>query len=162
MRHLRYNLLPKIPNTCQDIHDRFQNEKIMKEYGVTYHDRPRTFYKGVYECATFSYCVFASDETIETMQANITVENRHFLIDGTFKVVPLGPFTQLLVIYIQYFHEVGACCQNNSYYFSYVRYAIDGYRFFNYLYMHCLHIVNLFLGFSDRICIYVQENSASI
>lgn len=158
MRHLRQNTLPKVPSNCQDIRELFEKEDIMKEYGLSYHDSPRIFYKGVYECASFAYCVFASDEIIETMQANITVQNRHFLIDATFKVVPLGPFTQLLVIYTEYFREVGLDTKiyKTLLFFSlelFIRICV---------YIMCLPSFNLFLGFSSGVCIYVQENTKSL
>lgn len=40
------------------------------------------------------------------MQANIQEQNRHFLIDATFKVCPFGDFKQLLIIYIEHMQKV--------------------------------------------------------
>lgn len=107
LRHLRHKYLPEPPKSFIAIDELFQQEHIMKNYGVTCHDEPRQFFKGNYFSDAFSYCVFASETNIQIMTEKIPVHKRNLLMDATFASVPSDPgFTQLLVIYVEYFKEV--------------------------------------------------------
>lgn len=67
---------------------------------------PSRFYKTVVIEDNYKFCVFASDEIVELIKENISEQNRHFMMDATFKVCPYGDFNQLLIIYIAYCEEV--------------------------------------------------------
>lgn len=54
----------------------------------------------------FSYCIFSSKKIIRMIEEKMDVKDRHYFIDGTFKVVPFGCFTQLLVIHVGKFDTV--------------------------------------------------------
>lgn len=66
----------------------------------------KPFFRFVHKCDTFSYCVFASQAIINKIEQNIDVQRRHYLMDATFKVVPLGEFNQFLIIHIEYMEMV--------------------------------------------------------
>lgn len=106
LRKYKSQHMPKHPASCEEIEHQFKDPELMSSFGYTCHDEPRIFYKGIYKCDTFSYCVFASDTIIGAIQQNIPVNRRHYLMDATFKIVPVGPFTQLLIIYIEFADEV--------------------------------------------------------
>lgn len=55
---------------------------------------------------TFSFCVFSSKVTLELIKRDIPIQDRHILMDATFRIVPVGPFKQLLIIYIRKHHKV--------------------------------------------------------
>lgn len=98
--------MPKSPQTPEELRISFQNDDIMKKFGMTKGENPKQFFKKLHESETFSYCIFASEKTITLMEKNINPANRHFLIDATFKVCPFGAFKQLLIIYIKYMQKV--------------------------------------------------------
>lgn len=52
------------------------------------------------------FSVFASYPLFKLIERYIAPEERRYLIDGTFKVRPLGDFYQLLVIYIEFKNDV--------------------------------------------------------
>lgn len=53
-----------------------------------------------------AYTVFASHQVINTINQHIPIGQQNYLMDGTFKVAPIG-FYQLLIIYIQFKNDVG-------------------------------------------------------
>lgn len=61
---------------------------------------PTKFYRSVYKCEAFSYCIFASPSIMHNIEREIAVQRRHYLMDATFKVVSLGEFNQLLIIHV--------------------------------------------------------------
>lgn len=103
---LSSNIFLKSPRTPLDVVESFQHEFIWKTYGLTRHQiNPRPFYKACISEPAFSYCIFMSEAIMQGITENIPAGQRRYLIDGTFKVVPAGCFTQLLVIYIQYLDD---------------------------------------------------------
>lgn len=63
------------------------------------------FFKTAYECKSFPYVISSSDNIIKGIKTNIPVERRKFLMDATFTVCPLGPYNQLLIVYIEHLEE---------------------------------------------------------
>lgn len=49
---------------------------------------------------------FASSEIINLIEKNIPIGSRDYLMDATFRIVPVGCFRQLLVIYIAYQKQI--------------------------------------------------------
>ena len=94
------------PKTAQDIVHAFQMESIWNQFGLTRHDIPTSFYKACIEEEDFAYCIFGSDTTARLVTENIVRTERHYLMDGTFKIVPTGCFKQLLIIYVTYLENV--------------------------------------------------------
>lgn len=107
MQKIRNFKVPKAPTTCDEIRKAFQNENVFDEYGMSKHsDHRERFFNTIYECASFSYCIFSSVKIIKHMDENIDNRRRQILMDATFKIVPAGPFKQLLVIYAEYMSKV--------------------------------------------------------
>ncbi|XP_062141719.1 uncharacterized protein LOC133849565 [Drosophila sulfurigaster albostrigata] len=106
LQRKRQPFLPKSPITPEDVRDAFNDENIMNRFGMTKGNFPKVFFKKLYASSSFAYCVFASDKVITLMQANIEEQNRHFLIDATFKVCPFGDFKQLLLIYVKHMQKI--------------------------------------------------------
>lgn len=77
----------------------------MKAFGTSHDVAP--FFKHAYECKEFAYGIFASDKSIDLMKTHIPPIKRKLLIDATFKVCPDSIFKQLLIIYVEYFTDVG-------------------------------------------------------
>lgn len=105
---IRNGIMPASPSTPQEIAANFEKEDIMREYGMTTGTpqcESTPFFRGVIIEEEFAYCVFASQRIIDEIN-QLPPENRHYYMDGTFKVVPFGRFNQLLIIYFEFFHKV--------------------------------------------------------
>lgn len=101
---------PKRPQTASDVIRAFQDPKVSISYGKnlrknkdfyidTVINEPRNNVKESH------FTLFASHQAIDLIQKHIPVNERHYLMDGTFDVTPLG-YYQLLVIHIRYQNEV--------------------------------------------------------
>lgn len=78
---------------------------IKKDYGMNLRNTD-PFYFETIESKQCAFTVFASHEMIRMVDEFIPRENRSYVVDGTFDVVPVGcGFCQLLVIAID-FHGV--------------------------------------------------------
>lgn len=101
---IRSAALPKNPTNADEIAKMFQRNDIAKMLGTTKDGRP--FYNGVFESDDFSFCVFSSQSIIEQYCERVKYGDRHIMMDGTFAVVPIGSFNQLLIIYAVYLEKV--------------------------------------------------------
>lgn len=102
---LRDKQYPKRPSTDEEIQQAFENDDIFAEYGRTL-DKRRPFYAGsVVKKNRYAFHVFASFGIIDMVKKHIPPEQRKFLLDGTFKIVPRR-FRQLLIIAIEYKNDV--------------------------------------------------------
>lgn len=61
------------------------------------------FFDGAFEHKKkkFAFCVFSSKATIKLIKEHIPLSDRHILMDATFRVVPIGQFNQLFILYIR-------------------------------------------------------------
>lgn len=73
---------------------------------------PAKFFRTAHKCDAFSYCIFASEAIIQNINLNIDPERRHYLLDASFKVCPLGEFNHFLIIHIEYMETVNGFKQN--------------------------------------------------
>lgn len=97
------NLPPNV-STVTEINAAFLLEENKEKFGRTMSGND--FFKTAFSCANFSYCIFASDEIIGLFKERIPENQRHFLMDATFKIVPYGNFKQILIIYVSYLEQV--------------------------------------------------------
>lgn len=68
-------------------------------------DNKDQLYVGTVIKKDFSYMVYASYKTIDMIEKHIGINQRRYLMDGTFRVVPRG-FKQLLIICIEFQNDV--------------------------------------------------------
>lgn len=106
LRQLRVHGLPKPPTNCAEIKEVFEKNNIFEKFGYSKHQNREKFYNGCFENKSFSYCVFSSMTTIKLIEKHVIRENLTILMDGTFKIVPLGCFKQILIIYAEYSGKV--------------------------------------------------------
>lgn len=97
--------IPKNPKTIDDVKSYFEQEEIKERFGKSLHDKPTMFYKETVITALFAYTIFCSEIILQNLP---TI--RQLFIDGTFKVVPSGPFKQLLIIGIELDSHVSIPC----------------------------------------------------
>lgn len=126
LNKVRQAALPKTPSTIADIDKLFKTPNIHVNYGMTKrtsHDEqpPKTsqFYDHSYECADFAYCVFSSKDVIKAILDNTEVNERKLFADATFKICPIGPFKQVLIVFGELLGHVSATYCKFSTGFSY-------------------------------------------
>lgn len=105
---IRRHALPKSPTTSAEITAVYEDKFVQDNYGLTLRNEGKrtNFFKHAFECADFSYCIFASDDVIDAALSNVDVGDRKIYMDGTFRVCPMGKFQQLLIIYVNIFGQV--------------------------------------------------------
>lgn len=106
--------MPVSPESVEQINELFQIENIRKNFGMSKRPKEQTssmFFKRAYECPEYAYCVFASDDVINAILENTDVGTRKIYVDGTFKICPIGRFSQVLIIFAELLGHV------KSYYF---------------------------------------------
>lgn len=106
LQKIRKASLPKNPLSCNEISALFDDTRMMNLIGITKDQKP--FYNGVDENENHAFCVFSSYSSIKLFQKN---GMDTIIMDATFSIVPVGIFTQLLIIYGVYIEKV---CNNNS------------------------------------------------
>jgi hypothetical protein len=100
--------LPAPPNNSTSIRDAFTaGSDIIKTYGYSDIEgyESAKFYETTKITENHSYTIFVSHPILDLIK-NFRTEQRTFLCDGTFKVVPQGDYTQLLIIYIEHQEKV--------------------------------------------------------
>lgn len=104
LQMIRSAKLPKNPNNINEIEKIFDKEEIRNLLGKS--KTNGVFYDGVLEGDGYSACFFSSKDSIEVLEEYVPYGEREIMMDGTFDVVPLGSFNQLLVIYGVYMGKV--------------------------------------------------------
>lgn len=96
---------PKMPKTSEEISEAFKNEVVYNEYGLN-ERKTEPFYIGTVDNGpSYAFTMFASMQVVKMIQQFIP-DNRKYLMDATFDITPLGCYTQLLVIYIEFKNDV--------------------------------------------------------
>lgn len=118
-QHHQRKGIPKNPTTVEEMKNYFEQEEIVSKFGHTKHEEPKKFHHATVITAMFSYVIFASEMILGNLP-----QIRRLLIDGTFKVVPAGPFKQLLVISIELHGHVSCSVLKNRFlifHFKFIR-----------------------------------------
>lgn len=95
---------PKWPKTHAATRDALNDPKFAKEFGRTA-DGYDNFYSGSVVKEEHSFHVFVSPSVTNLIKYHMIGQRRHYLIDGTFAVVP-REFAQLLIISIEFKNDV--------------------------------------------------------
>lgn len=96
INNLKIGKFPRSPTTPEEIITQFESSDLNRRYGK--------YYKGSVKDNEFAFTIFYSQKMIERMKC--IRESREILIDATFRVVPQGPYRQLLIFYIAYKNNV--------------------------------------------------------
>lgn len=95
---------PKRTKTHAETRESLNDPKNFSEFGQTA-DKYDKFYAGSVVKDEHSFHVFVSPSVKSLIEKHMTNQPRHYLIDGTFKVIP-REFAQLLVISIEFKNDV--------------------------------------------------------
>lgn len=90
---LKIGKYPASPQTPEDIIGIFQDSNLKNRYGK--------YYECTQKDKNFAFTIFHSQKMVDRMENSIK-DNREILIDATFRVVPKGPYKQLLILYVAY------------------------------------------------------------
>lgn len=93
---LKIGKYPSSPMTAEDIVEKFEDHQIREKYGK--------YYKTTVNKNEFAFSIFYSQKMINRMR--FLKGHREIMIDATFKVVPKGPYKQLLILYVAYKNNV--------------------------------------------------------
>lgn len=104
LQMIRSASLPKNPLNCNDVSKIFEREELLELLGTA--TTGETFYNGTLEGDDYGICVFSSAASIKLFESRIEYGERIMMMDGTFAVVPVGTFDQLLIIYGVYMEKV--------------------------------------------------------
>lgn len=95
-----------MPTTAKDIIEAFKDPQIFEKYALNLR-KSKNFYVDTIEIDSIKcFTLFVSYEVIELIETYIAPEYRYYLMDGTFAVVPIGNFYQLLIIHIEFKNDV--------------------------------------------------------
>lgn len=101
---IRNRSMPENPKSANEIAKMFERADVMNLLGNA--KDGTVFYNGAMECEDFSFCVFSSESSIRLFTSRVKPFDRIMMMDGTFGVVPIGPFNQLLIIHAIYMEKV--------------------------------------------------------
>lgn len=106
LTYLRSKVFPTSPRSSAEIVEAFQKETVMSAIGMSRHDVPLKFYRGAIDTEEYSFCVFSSQSIINSIETSISVDQRNYYMDATFSIVPVGIYTQFLIIYVEKLEKV--------------------------------------------------------
>lgn len=101
IRRRKNNLKPKQVEGIENIAEAYEDQLTMFNHGLNLRKTER-FYINTIQCESFSFTIFASMQIISMIRTHILPENRYYLLDGTFDMVPMKQLYQFLIIHIQY------------------------------------------------------------
>lgn len=100
---------PKLPKGATDLIKIFSDKEIAEKYGLNLR-KTKPFYIDTVVQGREFFTVFASHQIIKLVEQFIAPKDRTltltFMLDGTFKIVPIKKYYQLLIIHIQYGNDV--------------------------------------------------------
>lgn len=104
-RRYKHPKYPKLPKSATDIIKAFAKKEIILKYGLNLRKTKRFYIDTVVNGSEF-FTVFASHQIIGLIEKHIAPRDRKYMLDGTFKIVPLTDYYQLLIIHIEYKNDV--------------------------------------------------------
>lgn len=104
LRDIRKQKYDCSPKNLLEIKTAFENPVILRDLGTSLHRDHRPLFNTVHEEPDFGFCIFSSPKSINLIEENLLdLNERFFLIDGTFKITPMcNVFTQVLIIHAQF------------------------------------------------------------
>lgn len=112
LRRIKNQTFPASPTNGNEIITIFSDVEMLNLFGKTKHDEPAIFYKGTLVHRDYTCTFFASDKIIAMIGENLDPNNRKYLMDATFKIVPVGCFSQILIMYIECLGHVSYTISN--------------------------------------------------
>lgn len=104
LRRYKNEAFSASPKSGEELIAVFQKKSIMAAFGYSKHENPKQLYKDTIMDGDKYVCTFlVSEAIVELIKTNIDLNRRKYMMDATFKIVPVGIFKQLLIIiYVEY------------------------------------------------------------
>lgn len=109
-RRLKNGKLPKMPICPRDVIEAFKDQTIFEQFGLNLR-KSKPFYIDTLVFGDSFFTIFASHQVIDMINL-IPAKDRNYLMDGTFKITPIGGYYQLLIIHIECANDVSVLKQN--------------------------------------------------
>lgn len=100
LRRIKCEKMPRVPQSPQDFIKLFKNPTIFNEFGMCASNNKEKLYQTTVTEDDFSYTLFLSIPMPKLINDNINCDDRHYLMDATFALVPGCGYKQLLIIHI--------------------------------------------------------------
>lgn len=121
LRRIKNQKYPKRPKNASEIKKLYEDPEVIQNFGYNMRKTSRFYIDTVMEPESV-FTVYASQQVIDMIKTHIPVGQRTYLMDGTFSVVPVSSYYQLLIIYIQYKNDVSLPYVH--YYINHIYYTI--------------------------------------
>lgn len=106
LRRKKNKKYPEQPKTAAELIEAYKNANIMQKFGNNLRNTSRFYIDTVVVPPKSVFTVFASQQIIDLIKIHIPSDQRTYMMDGTFSVVPIRCYYQFLVIYIQFKNDV--------------------------------------------------------
>lgn len=102
--------MPPSPVDVREICAVFDKQAVFDSYGSTLQtvdlngdtlENKYSFFDGAVDNGDHAFCIFSSKVSIQLIEKEIPPDQRQILMDATFRTVPVGPFNQLLILYMK-------------------------------------------------------------
>lgn len=101
LRRHKNKVHPRKPEVLSDVIRAYEDQAVMLNYGLNLRETERSYINTIEE-ESVAFTLFASFQIMSLIENHIPPEKRHYSMDGTFDIVPLKCFYQLLIIHIEY------------------------------------------------------------
>lgn len=104
LRRKKNKKYPQKPKTVNDVIKAYDDPEIARKFGNNLRNTAQ-FYIDTITFLSSAFTIFASHQVIDMIKRYIP-NDRTYMMEGTFAVVPIENYYQLLIIYIQYKNDV--------------------------------------------------------
>lgn len=102
LRDIRRTKVRKSPTTAEEVELAFQNQNVMDSLGTSLYGQRGLLFNTIQIHENFSNCIFSSPSSIALVKRNFDIQERFFVMDGTFAITPRGIFNQVLVVNVRF------------------------------------------------------------
>lgn len=99
--HIKQEKYPKNPMNFSEIIEVYKNKEIESKFTMSRYEENEKFYIDTIVEEDFAYSLFVSPTISNAIKGRTNLEQRNYIIDGTFNIVPISKqYKQLLIIHI--------------------------------------------------------------
>lgn len=102
MRNYRSAKYSKSPVTPEEIELEFKKDDVFEDLGLSQHREHGVLFNKIDIQDEYCNCIFSSANLIDLVKKKLEPNERFFVMDGTFRITPHGPFKQVLIIHVEY------------------------------------------------------------
>lgn len=103
---VKSNRHPKAPRTITEIKNAFAKPEIYNKYALNLRQTRPFYIDTIDDGPKSAFTILASHQMIDLIEEHVAPEEKRYLMDGTFAVVPIGCYYQLLIIHLEFKNDV--------------------------------------------------------